>query len=149
MPTRYISNELTDQRGSNRASEVQPITLYQKRQVVFVPNFCHSRASISSNSTAQLSALRAWPKLLRARRLVQGGCPRNGGEARSPKHYGRTRAAPTATARPQSIRRCVQTPFIRDGSNTKEAMAMAETSSASYPRMRPLVHAGRGVVAQK
>ena len=47
------------------------------------------------------------------------------------------------------MRRCVQTPFIRDGSDTKEAMAMAETSSAPYVRMRPLVHAGRGVVVQK
>jgi hypothetical protein len=34
----------------------------------------------------------------------------------------------------RSIRRCVQTPFIRDGSNTKEAMA---------------THAGRGVGVQK
>ena len=39
MPTRYISNELTDQRDPSRTSEVQPITLYQNRQVVFFPNF--------------------------------------------------------------------------------------------------------------
>src|SRR5271156_1099861 len=57
-PWRYISNKLTDQRGSSRTSKVQPNMLYQNRQVVFIPNFCHSRASISSNSTVRLSALR-------------------------------------------------------------------------------------------
>ena len=47
MLARYISNELTDQRGRSRTTEMQPIMLYQNRQVVFTPNFCHRRASIS------------------------------------------------------------------------------------------------------
>ena len=59
VPSRYISNKLIDERGSSRTSKVQPNMLYQNRQVVFIPNFCHSRASISSNSTVRLSALRA------------------------------------------------------------------------------------------
>ena len=40
MPSRYISNELTDQRGSGRTCEVQPTTLYQNRQVVFYLKLC-------------------------------------------------------------------------------------------------------------
>jgi hypothetical protein len=43
---RYISNELKDQPGTSRTSRVQPIMLYQNRQVVFIRNFRRRRASI-------------------------------------------------------------------------------------------------------
>ena len=43
---------------------MQPIMLYQNRQVVLI-KFCHFRASILSNATVRLSALRAPPKLRR------------------------------------------------------------------------------------
>jgi hypothetical protein len=37
--------------------------LYQNRQVVFTPKFCHRRASISVKLNRSVSALRALPKL--------------------------------------------------------------------------------------
>jgi hypothetical protein len=64
--------------------------LYHNRQVVIIPNFCHRRASISSNSTVRLSALRAcqnWERYV-LEHSCKMGCPRNEGEARSPKHLG-------------------------------------------------------------
>src|ERR1700733_10941823 len=54
----------------------------------FLSQTLHSRASILSNLTVRLSALRAWPKL----RVLDDSCkwcPRNEDEARSPKHQGR------------------------------------------------------------
>jgi hypothetical protein len=56
-----ISDELAGQRGSGRTSRMQPIMLYQNRQVVFF-NSWPFRARISSNSTVQLSALRVLAK---------------------------------------------------------------------------------------
>ena len=41
---------------------MQPIMLYQNRQVVLI-KFCHFRASILSNATVRLRALRALPKI--------------------------------------------------------------------------------------
>ena len=51
----------------------------------------------------------------------------------------------------RSMRRCIQTPFIRDGLNTTEGMAMAANKVALKYGLRewPLVLAGRGVGVQK
>ena len=98
MLTRYISSELTDQRGSSRASEVQPIMVYQNRQVVFIPNFCHRRASISSNSSVRLSALKALPNCgaLRALLFCGGG---NHVDLRGLPGGGRSPAKPVSQGR--------------------------------------------------